>query len=173
MDFLTLIGVIIAFGAIILGQFLEGGHLATLVNGPAFLIVTGGTLGAIMVQSPLHIFLRSMRILPWLIKPPVIPMQESLDKLLSWSNVARREGLLGPGENFGNQSQNFFPVKVCSYWLMVMNLKWFVRAWNWRLFPRKIVIFRLQKYLKAWRVCTYCRNYRCRDGINSRHGQSL
>ncbi len=95
MDFLTLIGIVVAFGAIILGQFLEGGHLNTLINGPAFLIVTGGTMGAIMVQSPLRIFLRSMRILPWLFKPPLLPMQESLDKLLSWSNVARREGLLG------------------------------------------------------------------------------
>ena len=95
MDFLTLIGIVVAFGAIILGQFLEGGHLNTLINGPAFLIVTGGTMGAIMVQSPLRIFLRSMRILPWLFKPPLLPMQESLDKLLSWSAVARREGLLG------------------------------------------------------------------------------
>ncbi len=95
MDFLTLIGIIVAFGAIILGQSLEGGHLTTLINGPAFLIVSGGTLGAIMVQTPLHIFLRSMRMLPWLFMPPVIPMQESLNKLLSWSNVARREGLLG------------------------------------------------------------------------------
>ncbi len=95
MDFLTLIGVVVAFGAIILGQSLEGGHLGTLINGPAFLIVTGGTLGAIMVQSPLHIFLRSMKMLPWLVKPPVLPMQESLDKILQWSNVARREGLLG------------------------------------------------------------------------------
>ena len=95
MDFLTIIGIIIAFGAIILGQFLEGGHLATLMNGPAFLIVVGGTMGAIMVQSPLHIFLRSMKILPWLISPPALPMQESLDKILKWSNIARREGLLG------------------------------------------------------------------------------
>ncbi|MFK8068213.1 MAG: flagellar motor protein [Gammaproteobacteria bacterium] len=95
MDFLTLIGIIIAFGAIILGQFLEGGHLSTLINGPAFLIVTGGTLGAVMVQSPLHIFIRSMNMLPWLFKTPEYPMQESLDKLLRWSNVARREGLLG------------------------------------------------------------------------------
>ncbi len=95
MDFLTIIGLIIAFGAIILGQFLEGGHMGALINGPAFLIVVGGTMGAIMVQSPLHIFLRSMKILPWLIKPPVLPMQESLEKILKWSNIARREGLLG------------------------------------------------------------------------------
>lgn len=95
MDFLTLVGVIVAFGAILLGQFLEGGHMTTLINGPAFLIVAGGTLGAIMVQAPLHIFLRSMRMVPWLFKPPMLPMQASLDKILNWSSVARREGLLG------------------------------------------------------------------------------
>ncbi len=95
MDFLTLVGVFVAFGAILLGQSLEGGHLTTLINGPAFLIVFGGTLGAIMVQTPLHIFLRSMQMMPWLFKPPALPMQEALDKLLNWSSVARREGLLG------------------------------------------------------------------------------
>ena len=107
MDFLTLIGVVVAFGAIILGQFLEGGHLGTLINGPAFLIVSGGTLGAIMVQSPLHIFLRSMKMLPWLINPPILPMQESLDKILSWSNVARREGLLGLEKTSETESDIF------------------------------------------------------------------
>lgn len=107
MDFLTIIGIFVAFGAIILGQFLEGGHLGTLINGPAFLIVTGGTLGAIMVQSPLHIFIRSMRMLPWLFKPPELPMQETLDKLLRWSNVARREGLLGLEKTAQNEPDLF------------------------------------------------------------------
>ena len=107
MDFLTLIGLVVAFGAIILGQFLDGGHLSTLINGPAFLIVAGGTLGAIMVQSPLHIFLRSMKMMSWLVNPPVVPMQESLDKLLNWSNVARREGLLGLEKASENESDLF------------------------------------------------------------------
>jgi chemotaxis protein MotA len=95
MDFLTLVGLAVAFGAIAVGQLLEGGHFNTLINGPAFLIVVGGTLGAVMVQSPLKTFMRSMHMLPWLFKPPVIPMQQSLDNLLNWSSIARREGLLG------------------------------------------------------------------------------
>ncbi len=110
MDFLTLIGIFIAFGAILLGQFLEGGHLSTLINGPAFLIVSGGTLGAIMIQSPLHIFIRSMKMLPWLFKTPENPMQESLNKLLRWSNVARREGLLGL-EKLAQNEQDLFSRK--------------------------------------------------------------
>lgn len=110
MDYLTLIGIIVAFGAILLGQYLEGGHLATLINGPAFLIVFGGTFGAIMVQSPLHIFLRSMRMLPWIVNPPALPMQETLDKILNWSSIARREGLLGL-EKFSESEADLFTRK--------------------------------------------------------------
>ncbi len=95
MDILTLIGVIVAFGAILVGQQLEGGHLATLINGPAFLIVFGGTLGAVMVQTPLHIFLRAMKMAVWVFKPPKLPMQEGLDKIVNWATISRREGLLG------------------------------------------------------------------------------
>ena len=46
MDILSIIGVILAFVAIIGGNYLEGGHASALLNGPAALIVIGGTLGA-------------------------------------------------------------------------------------------------------------------------------
>ena len=35
MDVLSLIGLILAFVAIIGGNFLEGGHVGALINGPA------------------------------------------------------------------------------------------------------------------------------------------
>ncbi|WP_324614455.1 motility-associated protein, partial [Pseudomonas syringae] len=54
MDVLSLIGLILAFVAIIGGNFLEGGHLGALLNGPAALIVLGGTLGASLLQSPMN-----------------------------------------------------------------------------------------------------------------------
>ena len=44
MDVLSLIGVILAFVAILGGNYLEGGHAGALLNGPAALIVIGGTL---------------------------------------------------------------------------------------------------------------------------------
>ena len=53
MDVLSFIGVIIGFAALIGGNFLEGGSWSTLVNGPAALIVFGGTLGAAILQTPL------------------------------------------------------------------------------------------------------------------------
>src|SRR5471030_1973813 len=52
MDVLSLIGIIMAFVAIIGGNYLEGGHLGALANGPAALIVIGGTIGAALLQLP-------------------------------------------------------------------------------------------------------------------------
>lgn len=95
MDILSIVGIIVAFGAILLGQHLEGGHLSALVNGPAILIVGGGSLGAMMVQSPLPVFLRAIRMFVWLFRPPVPPMAQTLERIIGWSHVARKDGLLG------------------------------------------------------------------------------
>jgi chemotaxis protein MotA len=44
-DYLTLIGVTMAVGAIVGGNWLEGGHVTELLQLTAFVIVIGGTLG--------------------------------------------------------------------------------------------------------------------------------
>lgn len=95
MDILTLIGVVAALGAIVGGNILEGGHTSSLMQLTAFIIVMGGTLGAIMVQSQMPIFLRAMKLTVWLVFPPRLAPREAIDKIIGWSNIARKEGLLG------------------------------------------------------------------------------
>jgi chemotaxis protein MotA len=95
MDILSLIGVFLGVSAILGGQFLEGGHLSSLVNAPALLIVAGGSLGAIMLQSPMNSFVRGIRLLGWVFMPPKMVADEAIEKIISWSNIARKEGLLG------------------------------------------------------------------------------
>ena len=95
MDKLSVIGVLIGLGAILVGQQLEGGHIHSLINGPAILIVFGGSIGAVMVQSPVPTFMRALQIVLWVIRPPVQPKSQIIEKIVSWSQVARREGLLG------------------------------------------------------------------------------
>ena len=95
MDLLSFIGVAIAFAAILGGNWLEGGHLDTLANGPALIIVLGGTIGASLLQTPLATFLRSMRMLGMVFMPPSRALEETIEKLVEWSKVARKDGLLG------------------------------------------------------------------------------
>lgn len=95
MDRLTIIGLMVAVAAIFGGQLLEGGSIKALLNPAAFVIVVGGTFGAVMIQTHLKTFLRAMKILVWVFKPPVQPMKEGVLKVTAWSHLARREGLLG------------------------------------------------------------------------------
>ncbi|WP_085677793.1 MULTISPECIES: flagellar motor protein [unclassified Pseudomonas] len=95
MDVLSLIGLILAFVAIVGGNFLEGGHVGALLNGPAGLIVLGGTLAAALLQSPLSSFKRALQILRWIFFPPRVDLAGGIDRVVNWSLVARKEGLLG------------------------------------------------------------------------------
>ena len=95
MDVLSLIGLVLAFVAIVGGNFLEGGHVSALLNGPAALIVLGGTLGAVLLQTPIAVFMRAMSIVSWILFPPRIDLAQGISQVSSWSSTARKEGLLG------------------------------------------------------------------------------
>ena len=95
MDILTLLGVLLAFAAVLFGQYLDGGKITMLFNGPALLIVLGGTLGATMLQSSLATFARALQMTVWMLRPPRIPLERVLEDLIEWCRVARRDGLLG------------------------------------------------------------------------------
>lgn len=95
MDVLSLTGLLVGLGAILFGQYLEGGAASTLVNGPAAMIVLGGSFGAIMLQSPLASFMRATSMSLWIFVPPKLIPEEMIEKIINWSNVARKEGLLG------------------------------------------------------------------------------
>jgi chemotaxis protein MotA len=94
MDIISIIGLLLGLSAIVVGQVLEGGHLGSLVQLTAFLIVIGGTAGAVMLQSSLRVFLDGLAMTRWVFQPPRHAPQEMLDTLLGWSHQARRGGLL-------------------------------------------------------------------------------
>lgn len=66
-----------------------------MLNGPAGLIVLGGTLAAALLQSPLPAFKRALQILRWIFFPPRVDLAGGIDRVVNWSLTARKEGLLG------------------------------------------------------------------------------
>ena len=94
MDKISVIGLLLGITAIVGGQIMEGGHLASLSQPTALLIVLGGTLGAVMLQSPYASFMRGMRMVKWVWVPPTIDYQQLIKQVSGWSQVSRREGLL-------------------------------------------------------------------------------
>lgn len=95
MDILSIIGIILAFAAVLGGNFIEGGHISALFNLPAGLIVIGGTVGAAILHTSLPNVSRACKILFWVFSPPRHNVKAAADKIINWSMTARKEGLLG------------------------------------------------------------------------------
>lgn len=94
MDKISIFGLTIGIAAILLGQVLEGGHVASLLQPTAFLIVVGGTLGAVMLQSPWPVFRDGLLMGKWVFVPPPANPAGLVDQVVRWSHMARKEGLL-------------------------------------------------------------------------------
>lgn len=107
MDSISLIGLILGLAAIVVGQALEGGHISSLIQPTAFLIVIGGTLGAVMLQSPLQVFKDGMRMARWVFQPPATTHATLIDQVVGWAQVARKEGLLALETQIQGQDDPF------------------------------------------------------------------
>ena len=90
MDVMSVIGIMVSLIAILGGQILEGGHLQSLANGPAMLIVFGGTLGAVLVQTPFSVFFDALKRLPWIIVPPRLSFDYALQSVEEWADALAR-----------------------------------------------------------------------------------
>lgn len=101
MDWLSLIGMMLGVAAIVLGNIAEGGLTSALINGPAAIIVFGGTFAAVLVQTPYSVLKQTMVRSFWLFFPPRYNLHDLLETLCQWGQTARKEGLMGL-ENIAN-----------------------------------------------------------------------
>ncbi len=94
MDMISIIGLLVGLVSIIGGQVLEGGHISSLMQPTAMLIVAGGTLGAVALQSPHATFISGLKMSLWVFMPPDMNPDALVEKLVYWSQIARKEGML-------------------------------------------------------------------------------
>lgn len=94
MDRASLIGIVLVLVGILAGQMLEGGHLSSLLQPAAFTIVVVSTIGAVLLQSRLPVFIRGIKMLKWIAFMPEDRNRKNVQDALVWSVVARREGFL-------------------------------------------------------------------------------
>jgi chemotaxis protein MotA len=95
MDPGVIIGVVVAFGAILGGNIMEGGHTEALVGIPAFVIVIGGTVGAVIVQFPLPLIGGAVKESFKLFKKPPDQAATLVEECVNLAQLARKEGVLG------------------------------------------------------------------------------
>lgn len=94
MDIATIIGITLALGSILGGQVLEGGHVGSIMQLTAFIIVIGGTIGAVCIQNPLSVVLRGVSMLKLGIMDPKHDNKGTITTIIDLANVSRKQGLL-------------------------------------------------------------------------------
>ncbi len=94
MDILTIIGTIVGFGAILGGQVLEGGSMGSIMQFTAAIIVFGGTLGAVLVNYPMHTVTLAIKNLRLVIFSNEGDPYTTIKLLSDLAAVARKDGLL-------------------------------------------------------------------------------
>lgn len=94
MDILSILGIILAMAAILGGQVLEGGHVSSLMQITALVIVIGGTLGAVMLHYPMPIFLKALSSIRMIFGNVKVDLKGTIAKVVELANVSRKQGLL-------------------------------------------------------------------------------
>lgn len=95
MDLTTLIGLVIALIALVVGMVLKGVSLAALINPAAILIIILGTIGAVVIAFPKSTIRKVpayFRII--FVEQKLASNKELVQSFGQWSDMTRKEGLL-------------------------------------------------------------------------------
>jgi chemotaxis protein MotA len=95
MDPLSLIGAFLALVVLVAGIILKGGTVAELWNLAALIIVFGGTVSAVILHTPMPVVKRALAIVRWVFQPPHLHAPDLVSRIVGWSELSRRQGLLG------------------------------------------------------------------------------
>ena len=82
MDFLSIVWLVGSLTCVVTAMLLDGGSIKSLVQLSAFIIVFGGTIGAVLLQTPLKTFLLGVRMLLWVFLPPKDDRHELVEEIL-------------------------------------------------------------------------------------------
>ncbi|MDP9108302.1 MAG: flagellar motor protein [Pseudomonadota bacterium] len=94
MDWGSVAGLVLALLGILVGQWIEGGHLGALIQPTAFLIVSLGTIGAVLLQNGLPTCQRGLHMARGIFRRKLDRHRLYAADVALWSQTARREGLL-------------------------------------------------------------------------------
>ncbi|MEY2169473.1 MULTISPECIES: flagellar motor protein [unclassified Rhodanobacter] len=107
MDLISIIGTILAFVVIIVGTILKGSTVDALWNPAAFVIVFIGTLAALLVQNQGKVLKRALKMMAMVFKPPQHRPDDLISRIVGWSEISRRQGLLGLEPQIESESDPF------------------------------------------------------------------
>src|ERR1700676_1457961 len=94
MDFASVGGILLAVVGILGGLIIEGGSIAQVTQPTAMMIVLGGTMGAVMLQFPLNLFLAALKQFMRVFFSSGTKSEAIVLQLVQFAIKARKSGIL-------------------------------------------------------------------------------
>ncbi|HOG40060.1 MAG TPA: flagellar motor protein [Syntrophorhabdaceae bacterium] len=94
MDITTLLGLILGAGAVVASFLMEGGHLSSLIQVPAMIIVICGTFGAATVTIPFSEIKNLPKLMGIALSEKNLNFQQLIDLICDLATKSRKNGLL-------------------------------------------------------------------------------
>jgi chemotaxis protein MotA len=107
IDLATVGGLVLALGGIILGLTLEGGSLKEILQPTAAMIVFGGTIGAVMITTPLAVLGRAARALLSIFVEKTQSPLAAIEEIIGYAAKARRNGIVSLEQEAGVADDEF------------------------------------------------------------------
>lgn len=94
MDPATLVGIAVAFLAIMVGLIMDGGNPVSMIMPSALVIVIGGSLGATLATGLLSDAVAALKAVPPTLTGKPVDSRAAIETVVQFADQARREGLL-------------------------------------------------------------------------------
>lgn len=106
MDLASLIGLLMGVG-LILGAIMMGGPLSIFYDGPSVMIVMGGTMASILICFKMSAVTGMMSVMKKVLLSSLPEPSTEIERIVAFSNLARREGLLALEEKLEELDDEF------------------------------------------------------------------
>lgn len=106
MDIATLIGLVTAFGLVVMAIHL-GGSLASFADPVSALIVLGGTLGATLINYPFAQVVRAIKVGMKTLFSRLMPPQPLIAQIIGFAQIVRKNGILALEPHLNEVSDPF------------------------------------------------------------------
>jgi len=106
-DLASFAGLAVALGALIGGLIMDGGKISDITQVSAAIIVLGGTLGAVMITSPLSSLISAAAGLKKVFFEAAINAEAAIDEMVGYATKARKSSLISLESDLENIDDPF------------------------------------------------------------------
>jgi len=93
-DLATLAGMVLAASGILGGMMLEGGSIKEILQPTAAMIVLGGTVGAVLITTPIGVIMRALRLVMTAFVEKSQTLEAIIEEVIGYASKARKSGIV-------------------------------------------------------------------------------